>query len=101
RVVLIVTQDERNLLSHKLIEQLCRIQQIILVILLEDSQRRGRRQRSEMDRLGPNLCGNVSESQSNSARWQSQPARLANQAEIRIVDGDVHGLTITRRRGLF
>src|SRR5438132_9588738 len=53
-VVLIVTQHERNLLAHKLIEQLCGIQQIVLVILLEDSQRRGSRQRSEMDRLRPN-----------------------------------------------
>src|SRR5207302_4029604 len=85
-VVLIMTQYERNLLSPKLIEQLCRIQQVVLVMLLEDSQRRGRRQRAEVDRLGPNLRCNISESQSDSARWQSQPPRFANQAEIRTVD---------------
>ena len=75
-VVLIATQHQSDFAADKLVEQLCRIQQIVLIILLENSQARGGSQRGEMNRLWPNLRGYIGEPQSYSAHRKCQPARF-------------------------
>ena len=48
-VVLVAAQHERDLFPHKFIKQLRRVEQVVLIVLFQDSQRRRSSQGSEME----------------------------------------------------
>ena len=71
-----------------LLEELLGRQEVVLVVLLEDAEPGGIRQRLEMDGRRVDLRGDVGELDLAHARGQAHLARVLHQPEVAVVDRD-------------
>jgi hypothetical protein len=92
---------ERDVAADILPQQLVRLEQVVLVVLLEDVQARRFGQRSEVHGRRIHRGGDVHESQVEGAARQLQVANVAHEREVRVVDRECQlGLVVQRRRVL-
>ena len=88
RAVLGAQPDEHHLAADVLAEELLRLEQVVLVVLLEDAHARGVRERAEMHRGRIHGGRDVDEVQVGLARRERELADVANEGETRVVDRD-------------
>jgi hypothetical protein len=88
RAELLVVANDLDLPADVFFEQLLGREQVIAVVLLEHLQLVGRVQTAQVHRLGLDVCRDVRERELDAPAPELEPALLAHQAEVRVVDGD-------------
>ena len=88
---------EAHLLAHVLLHELGRRQEVVLVVLLEDLETCGVRERLEMHAGRIDLRGDIAELHLEHARVEPDLARVFHEAEIAVVDGHHHVLLVIAR----
>ena len=95
--LVLASPDQRDVAADVLPQQLVRLQQVVLVVLLEhaDSVRFG--ERPEMHGGGIDRGRDVHELQVEGASWQLQRPDIAHESDVRVVDGEGElGLVVER-----
>ncbi len=94
-----VLREEFHFLAHVLVQQLLRVQQVVLVVLLQDDQAAGIDQGLDMHARWDDLGSDSHELELALALGQLELPLVLHEAQVRVVDGKADGLLVIERAG--